>query len=373
MKYLELHCFSLERTTIAQRFYEVRLPCSRDEAHEFLALHFGTKSLMLPPETNVAYRIPFTPFFIRKISTWEKIHHHFDSLYPLLAEDRWFHLRQRLIAYIPVLLQLALLEKAVPETIFEVFTLTNGFLLKGPPPVSRVDDLVLAQIHFWSPTDNFTYVAIMFGWKDETHLGMVYKLFSLLEGYINRIIELFDPKGDKFFFKLPSKLTPNVGQTLPTTVPTAPLENPTGTFEEADDLRISTPYGSTGLEERHKIIDAPRFYSSTVASICFLAAIRQRNINSGKKIVNLRKARKKIGPSVNTMRKLPELVNNWNNPDYHWNVDSWLRKQTAHTPNEISQILSDLQEGLTEEVWDLVTSTSGKKPSERVSKNGANQ
>jgi hypothetical protein len=181
---------------------------------------------------------------------------------------------------------------------------------------------------------------------------------------------LFDPKGDKFFFN-PIPEPPNVDETSPESFPTTPITNPVDLFAETDDKMTGTPHSNIGFEEKYKITKAPRFYSSTVASICLMAAIRQRNINKGKKIVNLRKARKKIGPSVNTMRKLPELVNNWNNPDYRWYVDSWLREQTAHTSDEISQILSDLQEGLTEEVWDLVTSRSGKKPSERVSKNGA--
>jgi hypothetical protein len=177
----KLYCFSLERTTVSQEFYHTRLPCSRDEAHEFLALISSTKSLMLPPEADAAYRISGTPFFIRKISTWEKIHHLFDSLYPLPAEDRWFHLRRRLIAFLPVVLQLARLERAVPETIFEIFTPTDAFLFKGPPSESLTDGLVLAQIRFWSPRDNFTLVGIRFGWKDDTQLGYVYRLYSLIE------------------------------------------------------------------------------------------------------------------------------------------------------------------------------------------------
>ncbi|MFZ0544495.1 MAG: hypothetical protein WAM60_03620 [Candidatus Promineifilaceae bacterium] len=202
-----------------------------DEAYEFLALVSGIKSLMLPPEANAAYHMTNTPFFIRKISFWEKIFHTFDSLYPVPIEDRWLHLRQRIMAYIPVMLKLVYLERAVHETIFEIFTPTDGFLFKGPPAESITDGLVLAQMRFWSPRDDFTLVGISFGWKDNSQLGYVYRLQSFIERYINNIVALFDPTADKIYI-IPQSNPPEADKTPTDTIPTAPFRYQADLSEE---------------------------------------------------------------------------------------------------------------------------------------------
>jgi hypothetical protein len=103
-----------------------------------------------------------------------------------------------------------------------------------------------------------------------------------------------------------------------------------------------------------------------------MAAYRQRNIDEDKKIKDLPVIRERFGPSANTMRKLPQLSANWSNPHYRWYVDIWLREQTAHTPDEITQILSDVREQLTAEDWHLVMSVSGPNALKPIPPNGRN-
>jgi hypothetical protein len=318
----------------------------------------------------MAYATLTGPFFVRKVSTAEMVRFNFNCRFPVPEENRWLYLLHRIIAFPPVMIHLNRLERLVPETILEIFATSNGILMKGPLSETADDGMMMASIHFWSKNDDFTHAAIFLGRHEKSPSDDFNMLRKLVQKYATSLMKLFDPEGEATFFNSYIKPTADTEQQLPDSSPLELLDNPTDTVWKTGSNGKIPFHMNSGPEQKHKIIKPPRFYSATVASICLMAAIRQRNINEGKKIKNFRKTLKQIGPSKNTMRKLPELVGNWYNPDYRWYVDLWLREYTGHTPDEVSQILSDLRAQLTIEDWTLVISTASEKPVKRVSQNG---
>jgi hypothetical protein len=103
----------------------------------------------------------------------------------------------------------------------------------------------------------------------------------------------------------------------------------------------------------------PRFYFKTVYKICQMAVARQQQINRGHvvqgiEVVNL--ACK--GPSKNTLLKVTDLVLNWEDKDFQWDVVTWLHQSTQHTPDEITDLLNKLRLKFKPQELALITSSS---------------
>lgn len=113
-------------------------------------------------------------------------------------------------------------------------------------------------------------------------------------------------------------------------------------------------------EELYRLMDPPRIYGKTLAKVCLMVAQRQQQIHKNGRIQDINQVRRQCGPSKNTLLKLPELVTNWYDRGYHWNVMTWLTVYSGHTEKEISERLSYLKANLTEEVWAVVTQTDEK-------------
>lgn len=356
-----IHCYSLNRPTPFQDMDEYRLPCSLDDALKFLALFLGVKSLLLPAEINQAYAIPLLPFFVRQVSTAEVVNNSFDSLFPLLEENRWFHFVRRLLARLPVTAHLMRREKAVPETIFELFATANKVLLSGPLPEGADDGLLVARIHFWPARDTVTYVQIFYGWHDDFALDEVQQLCRVIDGYLNRVIYLFGPN-----MPLPAVDTQPghvtaVKQTPADASPAEPTNYQSSKPSSPFPVREKPVYMSTTREEAVQIIDPPRLYAYTLTKICHMVSWRQQLIEAGEPIQDIETVRSKMGPSINSLRKLPELVANWKDPRYCWYADVWLRQQSGHAPHERTRLLNELREKLMADDWTVVISRADGK------------
>ncbi len=113
-------------------------------------------------------------------------------------------------------------------------------------------------------------------------------------------------------------------------------------------------------EELYRLMKPPRIYGKTLAKVCLMVAQRQQQIYKNGRIQDINQVRDQCGPSKNTLLKLPELVTNWYDRSYHWNVMTWLTVYSGHTEKEISERLSYLKANLTEEVWAVVAQTDEK-------------
>lgn len=357
MDNLPLYCYSLNRLTAAQDVREYKLPCSLDDAFKFLALFFGVKSLLLPTEINLAYAIPHSPFFVRQVPTEEVVNYTFDSLYPMKSERRGFHFIRRMLARVLMMKQLTRREKIIPETIFEVFATANKLLLNGPLPETVDDRMLLARFHFYPVTNATTYVHIYYGWHAGFDMEAVQLLYDIINGYLRRLHHLFGPDvpgptstanyhPDDATWQTSKETSPTLNnQSVPFQVEEKPIH--------MDALR----------EETEQIIDPPRIYPGSLAKICRMVCLRQRQIEAGSQIQDIEVIRSKVGPSINTLRKLPELVANWTDPHYRWYADIWLRQQSGHAPHEITKLLNELWEKLTGEDWTVVIANGKGKGS----------
>jgi hypothetical protein len=108
-------------------------------------------------------------------------------------------------------------------------------------------------------------------------------------------------------------------------------------------------------EELYQLMEPPRIYGKTLARVCLMVAERQRQLDKFGTVKDINEVRQQVGPSKNTLLKLPELVTHWYDVNYRWNVETWLRCCSGHDQKEISERLSYLKYNLTEKVWAVVT------------------
>ena len=108
-------------------------------------------------------------------------------------------------------------------------------------------------------------------------------------------------------------------------------------------------------EELYQLMEPPRIYGKTLARVCLMVAERQRQLDKFGTVRDINEVRQQVGPSKNTLLKLPELVTHWYDVNYRWNVETWLRCYSGHSQKEISERLSYLKYNLTERVWAVVT------------------
>jgi hypothetical protein len=88
----------------------------------------------------------------------------------------------------------------------------------------------------------------------------------------------------------------------------------------------------------------PRFYFKTVYKICQMAVARQQQINRGHVVQGIEVVKLACkGPSKNTLLKVTDLVLNWDDKDFQWDVVTWLHQSTQHTPDEITDLLNKLR------------------------------
>lgn len=356
METLKLHCFSLKRQTPLEDLLEFKLPCSLPDALAFLALYFGQKNLGFPMAANLAFAVEGSPFFVRQITVEEIVAQTFAARFPIREETLLLDWIRRLLAYYPVTTALTRQEKRIPETVFELFTTADRLLLAGPLPEHVPESLVFARFHFWAKPDKFTYIRILYGWTREADPKQIQLLYDLLWGYIQRILHLF-------------------GEGVPAPAPSVRGVDETCRTEAYPPDSRTTPASSepfmTGARPRpfnvepvepHQIIKLPRIYSKSLAKVCQMVSLRQQQIEAGQAVPDIETVRTKCGLSINTLRKLPELVSYWSNPAYRWYADTWLREQSGHKDEEITQMLSDVRERLLAEDWAVVIAAPAKSP-----------
>ena len=209
--------------------------------------------------------------------------------------------------------------------------------------------MILARIHFWSPTEAFTYVRIFYGWENDFAPASAHLLYTIIEGYLSRVFHLFGSDAS----------IPAIRPQPKAATSSRPLADSAQTTP-ADRSPIPSQIGERPIhvnavqETTCQIIKPPRIYARSLSKICRMVCRRQRQIWDGKQILDIEAMRSQIGPSINTLRKLPELVSNWDDPHYRWYADTWLREQSGHTPHEVANLLSDLREKLTAEDWAVV-------------------
>jgi hypothetical protein len=367
MSTLTIHSYSLNRLTTTRTMREARLPCSLNQALEFLALYLGTKALMLPSEFRLAYPISPSPLFVREIPVAEVTRTAFDRLYPVLPHNRWRHLVRRLLVYLPTMWFLNRQQNAVRETVFEIFATANGLLYRGPLPETMDESMLLASIHFWAPGNTFTYVCIYFGWHDDFSQETVQLLHRIIEGYLSRMLYLYGSDTTIAADNPGRVATKGPIHIRADPVQAEPLNDPPDPF----DLGERPLYAQVLREEKCHIIKPPRIYPRSLAKICRMVCHRQRQIEAGKVIPDIEQMRSRTGPSVNTLRKLPELVSNWDNPDYRWYADNWLREQSGHAAHEVTKLLSELRAELTKEDWAMVITQPDGRTGNAASPNGS--
>jgi hypothetical protein len=266
MKDYQMHCYSLNRQTKFQELYQYRFPCSLRNALEYLALFLDIKSLMIRSENNMAYATLIGPFFVRKVSVADVARHIFYSRYPVPEKNRWLYYLWRLVAFVPLVIQIDRVEQLVPETTVEIFATANGILMKGPLSETADDGLILASIKLWSKGDAFTYAGIYLGWHDNSPPEDIELLRKMVHRYGSNLIRLFNPDEEPTYFN--ASIRPST--------------------ESDEQLEESNSHFKVGiLNGRHRIIAPPRFYSGTVAKICQMAAFRQRLIDKDEKIKDL--------------------------------------------------------------------------------------
>ena len=121
-------------------------------------------------------------------------------------------------------------------------------------------------------------------------------------------------------------------------------------------LPQSEPMPADDDETLYRYMDPPRFYGKTLAKVCRMVAERQRQIAKRGWVQDINEISKWIKrPSRNTLCKIPELVTHWDDVEYCWNVETWLRRYSGHNEKEISELLSYLRNNLKEDVWAAVT------------------
>lgn len=356
MEILKLHCFSLKRQTPLEDLLEFKLPCSLPDALAFLALYFGQKNLGFPMAANLAYAVEGSPFFVRQITVEEIVAQTFAARFPIREETWLLDWIRRLLAYYPVMTALTRQEKRIPETVFELFTTADRLLLAGPLPEHVPESLVFARFHFWAKPDKFTYIRILYGWTREADPMQIQLLYDLLWGYIQRILHLF---GEGVSAPAPSVRGVDEAcraEAYPADSRTTPINS-----EPFMTGARPRPFNAEPVEPHH-IIKLPRIYSKSLAKVCQMVSLRQQQIEKGQAIPDIETVRDNLSLSINTLRKLPELVSNWTNPAYRWYADTWLREQSGHKDEEITQMLSDVRERLLAEDWALVIAAPAKPP-----------
>lgn len=356
MEKLKLHCFSLKRQTPLEDLLEFKLPCSLPDALEFLALYLGQKNLGLPMAENLAFAMEGLPFFARQISVEEVVAQTFAARFPIREETWLFDWIRRLVGYYPIRAALTRQEKRIPETIFELFTTADRLLLAGPLPEQAKDSLVFARLHYWAKPDKFTYVRILYGWAWEAEPEQVKLLYDLLEGYIQRVLNLFGEGA-------PALAPPHREAYEASRTEAYPAEALTTAVKSEPFVSGTRPRHFNAQQvEPQQIIKLPRIYLKTLAKVCQMVSLRQQQIEKGQAIPDIETVRDNLSLSINTLRKLPELVSNWTNPAYRWYADTWLREQSGHKDEEITQMLSDVRERLLAEDWAVVIAAPAKPP-----------
>ncbi len=356
METLKLHCYSLKRQTPLEDLLEFKLPCSLPDALEFLALYLGQKHLGLPMVENLAYAIEGLPFFVRQISLEEVVAQTFAARFPIREETWWFDWIRHLVLYYPITAALTRLEKRIPETIFELFTTADRLLLAGPLPEHATESLVFARLHYWAKQDKFTYIRVLYGWPREADPKQVKLLYDLVEGYIQRILHLFGEG-------IPAPTPPHHGAFEESRIEAYPAESRTTSVKSEPFVSGARPrHFNVQQVEVQEIIKLPRIYPQSLVKVCQMVSLRQRQIEAGQAVPDMETVRTKCGLSINTLRKLPELVSYWSNPAYRWYADTWLREQSGHKAEEIPQMLSDVCERLMAEDWAVVIATPAKPP-----------
>jgi hypothetical protein len=78
-------------------------------------------------------------------------------------------------------------------------------------------------------------------------------------------------------------------------------------------------------------------------------------IKEGKAIPDITLLARKHGPSKNTLDKAGNLLAEWHNPSFAWNVITWLRDYSSHSAEEITDYLTYLRTSLGADEWAAVT------------------
>ena len=361
-----LKCFTLARATPSKDRRDFLLACDRTQALALLALYLDTKQIMFAGKHLVRYRIPDSSFLISRPTSRDIASYLLRGGYLSLSPIPLIRRIEQWIYEFRLFRQSRKQTEAMDEIVIEIFAIGPLLsLTKRPPDPDR--DLIVARLHFWEQSTSQTLLRVFIGWAGEASLGQLESLYSLLQGYCLLVEQATAPLPDK----TARAECPVETSTRAITVAAngngavaCELSAKKRPFQQKEEIAARQKDPD---EELYQIMDPPRIYGKSLIAICRMAGERQRQIECNGRIPHLEVTRRQWGPSRNTLLKVPELIANWADGAYRWNVINWLRVHSGHTEAEISEHLSRVQTALKEDLWAAVTSAG--KEEDKTNKN----
>lgn len=353
-----LTCYTLHRVVKRRDRLEVVLPCSPTVAIKILALYLENKALALPKIHQIPYHVLATELRIRRVppsqvaagllgSSWLS--------FPSRLETWW--MRRKVIK--PHLE----MEAVVSETVFEVFHLPGYQIpMEDDPKQLDAAGLILLRMHLWQPLENVTYLRLFLGWNDAPDPLALQQIVDLADDYLIRVRHLVGAVAEAAAEREPQSASPQAagaaGDVLPEDVAldkasVSPVDSrvtdigelPPNDIRDVADVELPAP-------------ERPRIYTRSLLKICRMAVIRQKAVDENRPIPGIEQVRRKHGPSYNTLLKAIDLVANWDERAFVWDVACWLKVHSDHTPSEITDRLNDLRTSMDAEDWSRVTGGS---------------
>ncbi len=347
-----LKCFTLARSTQSKDRQDYLLSCDRAQALALLALYLDSKHIMRTYKQPISFGIPNTIFHVCRLSAKDIASYLLRGDYLYLSSNPIMRYLEQWIFRYQLVRPLRQKEMTIGEIVIEIFYSEAGYLQLGIVPPEQKSSLILARLHFWEHAPGKTYLRIFIGWDETVPLEILQQMYLLLHGYSHLVeqatqIDQSVPKASRN------------GQTGAPPVPEVMTNANSNKEVSADWLREQQSEKVSKQdepnEELYKMLEPPRIYGKSLIKICLMVGERQQQIDLNGRIPDIETVRRRRGPSRNTLLKVPELVTNWDDVSYRWNVVTWLQVYSGHTDTEISERMSRLQANLMPKVWAAVT------------------
>ena len=353
-----LTCHTLRRLVQRRDRQEIILPCSMSAAVDILALYLENKDIALSQIKYIPSRVFDTDLWVCRVTPKQVA----VGLLKAASSGLWDRFQFWWMKRLVVASRLSR-ETAVSETIFEIIHLPGyGFRMAENLADVNVDELIMLRMHLWSQLENVTYLRLFLGWNDAADARVINQIMDLLDDYVIRILRLTSAAPgitEKNETLKPPKVAdpdPDPVNNLPTVTIDANDESELLTYPEIGskgELPSSQLWDTTTMDL--SVATRPRIYARSLLKICRMAVVRQKALDENRPIPSIEQVRQKYGPSYNTLLKVIDLVNNWDEKTYFWDVTFWLKAHSGHTSTEITDRLNDIRTSLDPEDWFRVT------------------